>query len=194
MVVGDRSRDDTRAVLKSLDQKLGKMEDDTRGTLSLLMGRVTAMDQRLKTSDELVKQLQAQLGATREAVKALAKSSPPATSTPSARPGREATKKALDLGAGTTLFDKGDYAGALAVFETLGREFPDDARVWYFTALAQGLATGQWRGETLELVSKGIDREKAGTPTAAEINAAFSRLTSATGKDWLAFYRQHVSK
>ena len=74
------------------------------------------------------------------------------------------------------------------------QDLPDDARVWYFTALANGLATKQWTGETEELVARGVEREKAGTPPAADIDAAFSDLTRANGKDWLAYYRRRASK
>ena len=45
-------------------------------------------------------------------------------------------------------------------------------------------------GKTAELVQTGIEREKAGTPSSSEIDAAVRDLTAATGKDWLAAYRQ----
>lgn len=45
-------------------------------------------------------------------------------------------------------------------------------------------------GKTAELVQTGIEREKAGTPSSSEIDAGFRDLTPATGKDWLAAYRQ----
>ena len=75
-----------------------------------------------------------------------------------------------------------------------GRSFPDDARVWYFTALANGLTSKKWTGETEELVTRGIERERYGTPPAADIDAAFSGLTRTNGKDWLAYYRGRASK
>ena len=76
----------------------------------------------------------------------------------------------------------------------MARAHPDDARVWYYSALANGLATKQWKGETEELVNKGVDCEKSGNPAAAEIDAAFSNLTKANGQDWLAYYRKRAAK
>jgi hypothetical protein len=43
-------------------------------------------------------------------------------------------------------------------------------------------------------VKKGIERERAGTPPADQIDAAFSILTPDTGKDWLATYRKRAAK
>jgi hypothetical protein len=43
-------------------------------------------------------------------------------------------------------------------------------------------------------VAEGMAREKAGKPEKAKIDAAFSDLTTATGKDWLAFYRNRASQ
>ena len=65
--------------------------------------------------------------------------------------------------------------------------------VWYYAALSRGLATRDWKGETERLVTQGIEREKAGKPDKAKIDAAFEDLTPETGKDWLAFYRRRAS-
>ena len=60
---------------------------------------------------------------------------------------------------------------------------------------ANGFATGQWDGgETERLVTRGIEREKAGSPPPAQIDAAFSILTRANGKDWLDFYRKRAKE
>jgi len=72
---------------------------------------------------------------------------------------------------------------------------PDDARVWYYAALAHGFATKQWNEDGAgRLVEKGIERERAGTPPKPVIDETFKGLTSATGKDWLAGYRQRVDR
>ena len=88
------------------------------------------------------------------------------------------------------LCKQGKYRDALELFRRLEQTNPHDARVWYFAALSNGFATGKWDGKTAELVQKGIEREKAGSPGSAEIDAAFRDLTPATGKDWLAAYRK----
>ncbi len=99
-----------------------------------------------------------------------------------------------DLAPAIKLFQERRYTEALGAFRTLTQVDPDDARTWYYAALAAGFATGQWRGETEELVNKGVERERAGTPTNAEIDATFADLTASNGRDWLAYYRQRVSR
>ncbi len=99
------------------------------------------------------------------------------------------------LSQGADLFKQGKYQDALGIFTQLTKNEPDDARIWYFAALSRGFATRQWTGETLRLVQKGVAREKAGTPSTAEIDAAFRGLStenvkSDNGKKWLEFYRQ----
>jgi hypothetical protein len=97
------------------------------------------------------------------------------------------------LAQGATLFHQQKYKEALDLFNKLGQTNPDDARVWYYAALAHGFATKQWRDDgTGSLVEKGIARERAGTPPRPVIDETFKGLTSATGKDWLATYRKRV--
>jgi hypothetical protein len=91
---------------------------------------------------------------------------------------------------GVDLFRQKKYDQASEYFSGLTKADPSDARVWYFAALARGLATREWTGQTEQLVSQGVDREKAGKPEKKEIDSAFSDLKPETGKDWLAFYRQ----
>jgi predicted Zn-dependent protease len=100
----------------------------------------------------------------------------------------------LDLGPATALFRARKFADAAAAFRALSASHPEDARVWYFAALAEGLSTQKWRGEVENLVTKGMGRERAGTPSAAEIDAAFAGLTSDTGKEWLAYYRSKATQ
>jgi len=92
------------------------------------------------------------------------------------------------------LFDRREYKGASEIFSKLEQTNPDDARVWYYAALAHGLGTDQWAANGAgRLVEKGIEREKAGTPPPSVIDDTFKNLTSATGKDWLASYRNRVN-
>ncbi|HEY2157505.1 MAG TPA: potassium-transporting ATPase subunit C [Isosphaeraceae bacterium] len=115
--------------------------------------------------------------------------------TPRRVPAPARTATAADLAPAVKLLRDRQFAGASAAFRTLTASHPDDARVWYYAALANGYATGQWRGETEELVNKGVDRERAGNPTAAEIEAAFAEiLPPGPGRDWLSFYRQWAAK
>jgi len=105
--------------------------------------------------------------------------------------GKPLADAALEPGA--TLLNQHKYKEALDYFSKLERTNPDDARVWYYAALAHGFATRQWTEEgTGRLVEKGIECERAGTPSRAVIDATFDKLTSDQGKDWLAAYRKRV--
>jgi hypothetical protein len=93
---------------------------------------------------------------------------------------------------GVKLFQAGRYQEAYKTFKDLLEARPEDARVWYLAALAHGLATGEWRGETERLVEQGVAREKAGTPQKPLIDSALDGLTRETGKEWLEFYRRRA--
>ncbi|WP_422928760.1 hypothetical protein [Singulisphaera sp. PoT] len=95
------------------------------------------------------------------------------------------------------LFRQGKYEEALTAFTALQKATPDDARVWYFSALSRGFAKKQWTGDTLKLVQKGVVSEKAGKPPKAEIDAAFRNLSGENvkndnGRKWLEFYRDQA--
>jgi K+-transporting ATPase ATPase C chain len=187
--------------LKSIESKLAGLGNEAR-KIPQLVSRLDGLSGRVNASENAFKEIQSQLRETRLDIHQLASLAPTTTDRDSRRggPGRAvdpaafARKAAIDLGPGVAAYRRGDYDRALRIFRALGRDFPDDARVWYFTALANGLATKQWTGETEDLVARGIDRERAGTPPAADIDAALAGLTRANGKDWLDFYRQRASK
>jgi len=100
------------------------------------------------------------------------------------------TDGARELGA--ALFREGKYAAARDVFLNLVQNDSDDARLWYFAALSNGLTTTEWTGDTERLVRRGVEREKAGTPARAEIEAQFSALKREQGKDWLKDWRNRA--
>ena len=122
---------------------------------------------------------------------------PRAESAPSSNP-EKPVENGADFGAALkseiASFRQGNYSQALGAFEKLQKQHPDDARVWYYSALANGLTTGKWDGKTATLVKEGVAREKAGTPDAAQIDAEFAGLTKATGKEWLDFYRKQTRR
>jgi TolA-binding protein len=100
----------------------------------------------------------------------------------------------VTMDAAISLFKKGKYIEAEQIFHDLQGTRGDDARVWYYLALAHGLVTNQWDGETLKYVMDGAEREKKGSPSKAEINAAFANLTPEQGRDWLKAYRERLVK
>ena len=99
---------------------------------------------------------------------------------------------ARDLGA--ALFREGKYPAAREVFLMLVRNYRDDARLWYFAALANGLTSGDWTGESERLVRRGLACEQAGTPKRPDIDAQFTALTREQGKDWLEEWRKRASR
>jgi hypothetical protein len=127
------------------------------------------------------------------------RSAPPQVATATARhddlnplPEKPVELEALEQGA--ALFKQQKYEDAHILFSKLAQTSPDDARVWYYAALAHGFATKQWTDDaTGALVEKGIARERAGTPPSPVIDQTFKDLTSDTGKDWLAAYRKRVN-
>jgi hypothetical protein len=111
-----------------------------------------------------------------------------------AKPVPARTTSADDLAPAVKLLRGRQFPAASTAFHTLTASHPDDARVWYYAALANGYATGQWRGETEDLVNKGVGRERAGTPAAAEIDSAFTEiLPPGPSRDWLLYYRQRAA-
>jgi TolA-binding protein len=162
-------------------------------------GRARSIEDRLDRLQAEVKGLRDQLSAEK------AKSTARAPSMSSPDPKVElvaATPPSIDPGSAddammaeaTALFKKGLYTRADEVFRKLQASRPKDARVWYFSALAHGFATGQWDGETRRFVVQGADRERAGLPPAPRIDSAFAELSPAQGKDWLASYRSQLVK
>ncbi len=69
---------------------------------------------------------------------------------------------ARDLGA--ALFRAGKYAAVREVFLTLIQSDPNDARLWYFAALSNGLTSGDWAGDSEGLVRRGLACEQGGKP------------------------------
>jgi TolA-binding protein len=99
---------------------------------------------------------------------------------------------ARDLGA--VLFREGKYPAAREVFLNLVQSFPNDARLWYFAALANGQTAGDWTGETEGLVRRGLAWEQKGRPKRSDIDLQFSTLTKEQGKDWLEDWRKRASR
>jgi len=90
---------------------------------------------------------------------------------------------------GIRLFHDGQYAAAQDMFRKLRLTRPQDARVWYFSALSRGLLTGDWSDETRQMVARGLQLEKSGQPPTPKVDASLDGLTKAQGKDWLASLR-----
>ena len=127
--------------------------------------------------------LKAEVAGLKDAMKA----AKPIAAAPADEPAKPAPGvDAAAMTAAVDLFKGGKYADALAAFKKLPA---DDARVLYFTALASGFTSNNWKGDAEAAVLKGIEREKAGSPAKADIDAALGTLTKTQGKEWLDAYR-----
>jgi hypothetical protein len=93
---------------------------------------------------------------------------------------------------GKTLLQGHQFSAADDVFRGMQKAHPEDARVWYFSALARGFKSGDWKDETVRLVETGIQRERAGDPLSEQIDASVKDLPKDLGKDWLASYRKRA--
>jgi tetratricopeptide (TPR) repeat protein len=154
-------------------------------TFQSLRQRVDALDKGLNGLRTEVAAVPKQFDASLNALKdAMVSRSAPAQVSP--------VDFARDLGA--ALFREGKYSAAREVFLALVQNDPNDARLWYFAALANALTTGDWTGESVGLVRRGLACEQRGRPKRSDIDAQFSTLTKEQGKDWLEEWRKGASR
>jgi TolA-binding protein len=154
-------------------------------TFESLRQRVDALDKGLNAVRTEVAAVPKQLDASLHALKdAMVSRSAPDQVSPA--------DIARDLGA--ALFREGKYPAAREVFLTLVQNYPNDARLWYFAALANGLTSGDWTGESEGMVRRGLACEQRGRPKRSDIDAQFSTLTKEQGKDWLEEWRKRASR
>ena len=164
--------------LVPVPEKLGKIEETVGG----LNQSVDSIKREIESLKEAVKK-------ATEALAALAT----ATAKPAAVAPAEPEAKNAEFDNAAGLFKAGKYNDSEAIFAKLAAANPNDARVFYFAALAKGSAKAIWTGETETLVNKGIDLEKAGSPKKDEIDAAFADLLPQL-KTWLDAYRKRANQ
>jgi hypothetical protein len=174
---------DTATDLKPIEGKIEELSKSL-ATVTPLTEKVEKLYERLSTIDSGLKTLKEDLGTLKDEVRKTAEATV-VTARPAADEGAAAYSQ------GTDLFKVGKYKDANEAFKKLEASPPRDARYYYFAALARGLGTGVWTGETEELVKKGVDLEKAGTPPASEIDAAFANVPAIV-KPWLTGHRAYA--
>jgi hypothetical protein len=198
-------RDDKTRDIGALQVKMKEVSHSV-GEIADIPNRLKPMEERLNRIQLTVDELSFQL-AGRETIRPIAEfpkvgdekqkvvttsgTSPiPASPIVPASPSTpDATMKAA-----VSFFKNAQYIQADQIFNDLQTSKSGDARVWYYSALSHGLATGKWDGETKRFVTNGADRESVGSPSSAEIDAVFADLTLVQGKDWLAAYRAQLVK
>jgi len=182
--------DDLSKRIQSVEEKLNdlpKRIDQEGNQITTLTARLEEVSHRMEGLGKEAGAATRNERGTREAMK-------PVTDTINQlAKSAEATANS-SFGAGAEFFKQKKYKEAKDFFDTLDKVDQDDARIWYYAALARGFATNDWKGETERLANRGVERERAGTPSRAEIDSTFSDLTSDTGKDWLAFFRRRAAQ
>jgi TolA-binding protein len=170
------------ANLEPLTTKIAALSKDTE-TLKALPKKLDDLNHRIGTVDSALGSLRTDLDAIKGDVKK--------AGTDTSRPTGDAEVSTASLTQGSDLLKAGKYKEASEYFRKLTESNPGDARVWYYAAVSRGSATKEWAGETISMVEKGIEREKAGSPESARIDAAFADLIPSL-KPWLDGYRKRA--
>ncbi|MGO9920937.1 MAG: hypothetical protein ACLQIB_40395 [Isosphaeraceae bacterium] len=194
-----RPRDAIPPDLRTLQIKVGDLTS-TIEEIGNLPSRFRRLESRFEDLRQNVKMLRDQLtssqddGATgasaRKAEAATAGTRPLVTISP---PTRVEVLPDAAWAQGVALFKSGYYPEANNVFRQLQVTRPTDARVWYYSALADGMTSGDWTRSARELVERGLECERAGTPEKNQIDVALIGLTEAQGRNWLNAYRDKVN-
>lgn len=187
-VLEDRVEAMPKPDLAPLNSKINRLAEDSQA-VSSLPTTVGELDRRVASLDASIAALKGEVEALRAESKKPVESPAPAAATATAARSEEAGGDDAAFNRGADLFQEGKFKEASDSFLKLTETKPDDARAWYYAAISRGSATNQWQGETTRLVTKGVEREKAGTPESARIDAAFADLKPSV-KSWLDAYRK----
>lgn len=165
--------------LQSLESRLNELET-LPDAVNTLTAKVKDIDDRLIIAETAVENLQSQVKTLKESQATAGPATPPVS-----------PEDELQRGIG--LFHNGRYRESREVFDRLTQSLaPDDARAWYYDALATGLSTGDWTQAAPRLAREGVKHEKAGSPSSDKIDQALDDLTEPTGRDWIAAYRNRI--
>lgn len=168
---------------KAIEEQVAKAAAGQNEAVAKLGTQVGGLEKTISDQKE-------EIATLKDQIKSLAAAKPAQPTQPAAGAApAAAVAPDADFARAVDLFKKGQYAPARDAFARLQESSPNDARVFYYGALSNGSATNVWTGETERLVNKGVELEKAGTPDAARINAAFADLAPPAMKNWLDFYR-----
>lgn len=178
-----------------LDTLRAKLDELARSATALttLANLVDGLEERIASADKQVAGLQEQVVAVREQRKQ-AEAEAKAAAAAAATPPRPTTATDEELKPGIAAFKASRYKEANALFQALTGSHPDDARAWYYAALSNGLATSQWKDETIRLFNKAVERERAGTPDKAKIDASLASVTEPSVKRWVDYFRKAAQR
>ena len=188
-----RPKDQTPPVLHTLQIKIGELAREM-DDLSSLPAKVRHYDNRLESLQEELKTL-------RSRVESMQDGSPGGTSPAVTLPaGKSARGSSMQEGAGSSptmdlgigLLERGEFASAREIFLRLQAAQPEDARVWYLSALAQGLTSRDWKGEPQRLAEKDWNANAQVSRRRHKSTRHWLLRTPIKGQDWIASLRRRV--
>jgi hypothetical protein len=191
-----RPKDETPPVLRTMQIKMGELAREL-DEVATLPARVRHLDNRLATFQEDLKILRARMDAMRgaspssEGVGSLGMNLSSRLGALS-NPGDPGSNQSPTMELGIVLLERGQFASAREIFQRLQVAQPGDARVWYLSALAEALTSGDWNGEAKKLAEKGLECERNGTPSTDQIDAALATRAPLKWEDQIASLRRRV--
>jgi hypothetical protein len=172
--------------LKPLESRLDRLTAGSKN-LDSVRDDVRSVATQLAAIDKTIRELRSEVATlpkqVKQAVAPLAEQPPVVRETPRPSAVEEGIARVK------TLLNDSKFSDARDACAKLAADHSDDARIWYLAALASGFATGDWNGEGTRFVSRGIERERAGTPSRSEIDAVVADLNAQQAKDWLKGWR-----
>lgn len=185
------SEEQTPPVLHTIQQKVIDLEREL-DQVANLPAKISQLDRKVSDLKQEFRELKEQvtgneLPTGREPTAPLDEYKSAALGAAAADPADDATMK---LAAG--LLREGHSTQAYEVLRRLQRERPNDARVWYLSALAYGLATGEWNAKAKRFAEQGVACERAGHPSSDQIESALSGFSADSGTSWLAKQRKEA--
>jgi hypothetical protein len=178
--------------LKPLEGRLDRLAQGAKSVDSV-RDDVHTLAERLAALDKTLNGVRSDVSALSSQVKEAVTPRPAAPAANAAPEPKRVNPVDEALARAKALFREGRFVEARDICMKLSAEHPDDARIWYVSALASGLATGDWNGEGTRLVTRAVERERAGTPARAEIDASLAEFNPGPARNWLTGWRERAA-
>ncbi len=186
-----RPNDETPPIIKSLQMEIGEIFHEL-DKLATVGEKVLQHGSRLEILQREIQVLRSRLDSSTPSISKglVEKSEAINPSEPLPVVNQQSSAQTDTLEQGLRLLEQGQYDSARREFQRLEATLAGDARVWYFAALAVGLASGDWNDEAKDLAERGIECERAGTPSSGVVDSTLATRGPAEGKAWLNALRR----
>ena len=181
-----RPNDETPPIIKSLQMEIGEIFHEL-DKLATVGEKVLQHGSRLEILQREIQVLRSRLDSSTPSISKglVEKSEAINPSEPLPVVNQQSSRRLTRSRQGLRLLEEGQYDSARREFQRLEATLAGDARVWYFAALAVGLASGDWNDEAKDLAERGIECERAGTPSSGVVDSTLATRGPAEGKAWL---------